>query len=69
MQKKYPQALYNYNQAIKISPNYANAHNGKIYLLALSKQCKKAKQAAVFAQQHKAKLQKEIVDDLHRICP
>ena len=68
-QKKYKQALDSFNQAIKINPNYANAHNGKIHLLALSKQCKKAKQAAAFAQQHKVKLQQAAAKDLHRICP
>ena len=68
-QKKYQQALEHFNQAIKISPNYANVHNAKIHVLALLKQCKKAKQAAVFAQQHRVKLQQAMVDDLHRICP
>ena len=68
-QKKYQQALDSFNQTIKINPNYTNAHNGKIRILALLKQCKKAKQAFAFAQQHKVKLQKEIVDDLHKFCP
>ena len=68
-QKKYKQALDSFSQAIKINPNYANAHNGKIHLLALSKQCKKAKQATAFAQQHKVKLQQAVAKDLHRICP
>ena len=68
-QKKYQQALDSFNQAIKINPNYANAHNGKIHLLALSEQCKKAKQALGFAQQHKVKLQQAVAKDLHRICP
>ena len=68
-QKKYQQALDSFNQTIKINPNYTNAHNGKIRILALLKQCKKAKQAFAFAQQHRAKLQKEIVDDLHKFCP
>ena len=68
-QKKYQQALEHFNQAIKISPNYANVHNAKIHVLALLKQCKKAKQAAVFAQQHRVKLQQAMVDDLHKVCP
>ena len=68
-QKKYQQALDSFNQAIKINPNYANAHNGKIHILALSKQCKKAKQAAAFAQQHKVKLRESVAKDLHKVCP
>ena len=68
-QKKYQQALDSFNQAIKIKPNYADANNIKIHILILLKQCKKAKQAFAFAQQHRAKLQKEIVDDLHKFCP
>ncbi len=68
-QEKYPQALDYSKQAIKISPNYADANNIKIHLLILLKQCKKAKQAAVFAQQHKIKLQEEIVKNLHKVCP
>ena len=67
--KKYQQALDDFNQAIKINPNNANPHDGKIHLLASLKQCKKAKQAFAFAQQHKIKLQQAIVKDLHRICP
>ena len=67
--KKYQQALDNFNQAIKINPNYANAHNGKIHILALSKQCKKAKQAYAFAQQHKVKLRESTTKNLHKFCP
>ena len=68
-QKKYQQALDSFSQAIKINPNYANAHNGKIHILALSKQCKKAKQAAAFAQQHKVKLRESTAKNLHKFCP
>ena len=67
--KKYIQALDYSNQAIKINPNYASAHDIKIHVLILLKQCKKAKQAFAFTQQHKVKLQQAIVDDLQRICP
>ena len=67
--KKYQQALEHFNQAIKINPANASPHNGKIHLLALLKQCKKAKQAAVFAQQHKVKLRDATTKNLHRICP
>ena len=67
--KKYQQALDDFNQAVKIKPNYADANNGKIHLLASLKQCKKAKQAFAFAQQHKIKLQESIAKNLHRICP
>ena len=67
--KKYQQALDYSKQAIKISPNYADANNIKIHVLILLKQCKKAKQAYAFAQQHKVKLPKITVDDLHKFCP
>ena len=67
--KKYQQALDSFNQAIKINPNYANAHNGKIHVLALLKQCKKAKQALGFAQQHKIKLRELVAKNLHKVCP
>ena len=67
--KKYQQALEHFNQAIKINPANASPHNGKIHVLASLKQCKKAKQAAVFAQQHKVKLREATTKDLHRICP
>ena len=67
--KKYQQALDNFNQAIKINPTNANPHNGKIHLLASLKQCKKAKQAAVFAQQHKVKLRESTTKNLHKFCP
>ena len=67
--KKYQQALDSFNQAIKIKPNYADANNGKIHVLVSLKQCKKAKQAAAFARQHKIKLRELIAKDLHRICP
>ena len=67
--KKYPQALDYSNQSIKINPDYDSTHDIKIHVLTLLKQCKKAKQAFAFAQQHRAKLQKEIVDDLHKFCP
>ena len=67
--KKYQQALDYSKQAIKISPNYADANNIKIHVLILLKQCKKAKQAFAFAQQHKVKLPKITVDDLHKFCP
>ena len=67
--KKYQQALDSFNQAIKINSANVNAHNGKIHLLASLKQCKKAKQAAVFAKQHKIKLQESIAKNLHKVCP
>ena len=67
--KKYQQALDDFNQAVKIKPNYADANNGKIHLLASLKQCKKAKQAFAFAQQHKIKLQQAIAKNLHKVCP
>ena len=68
-QKKYQQALEHFNKVVKINPTNANPHNGKIHVFTLLKQCKKAKQAYAFARQHKVKLQKAMVDDLHRICP
>ena len=68
-QKKYQQALEHFNKVVKINPANANPHNGKIHVFTLLKQCKKAKQAYAFAMQHKVKLQKAMVDDLHRICP
>ncbi len=68
-QKKYQQALEHFNKVVKINPTNANPHNGKIHVFTLLKQCKKAKQAYAFAQQHRVKLQKAMVDDLHRICP
>ena len=67
--KKYQQALDSFNQAIKINPNYADANNIKIHLLASLKQCKKAKQAAAFAQQHKVKLRESTTKNLHKFCP
>ena len=67
--KKYQQALKHFNQAVKINPANINAHNGKIHLLASLKQCKKAKQAAAFARQHKVKLRESIAKDLHKACP
>ncbi len=67
--KKYQQALDSFNQAVKIKPNYADANNGKIHVLVSLKQCKKAKQAAVFARQHKIKLREVIAKNLHKVCP
>ena len=67
--KKHQQALEHFNQAIKINPTNAAAHNANIDVLIIIKQCKKAKQAATFAQQHKVKLQEEIVKNLHKVCP
>ena len=67
--KKHQQALEHFNQAIKINPTNAAAHNANIDVLIIIKQCKKAKQAFAFAQQHKIKLQEEIAKDLHKICP
>ena len=67
--KKQQQALDDFNQAVKIKPNNADANNGKIHLLASLKQCKKAKQAFAFAQQHKIKLQQAIAKNLHKVCP
>ncbi len=67
--KKYQQALEHFNQAIKINPTNANPHNGKIHLLASLKQCKKAKQAATFARQHKVKLHESTTKNLHKFCP
>ena len=66
--KKYQQALDDFNQAVKIKPNYADANNGKIHLLASLKQCKKAKQAFAFARQHKVKLRELTTKDLHKVC-
>ena len=67
--KKHQQALEHFNQAIKINPTNAAAHNANIDVLIIIKQCKKAKQAFAFAQQHKVKLQQAIVKDLHKVCP
>ena len=67
--KKYPQALDYSNQSIKINPNYDSTHDIKIHLLASLKQCKKAKQAAAFAQQHKVKLRESTTKNLHKVCP
>ena len=67
--KKHQQALEYFNQAIKINPTNAAAHNANIDVLIIIKQCKKAKQALVFAQQNKIKLQEEIAKNLHKICP
>ena len=67
--KKHNQALEHFNQAIKINPTNAAAHNANIDVLIIIKQCKKAKQAFAFAQQHKVKLQEEIAKNLHKVCP
>ena len=67
--KKQQQALEHFNQAIKINPTNAAAHNANIDVLIIIKQCKKAKQAAAFAQQNKIKLQEEIAKNLHKVCP
>ena len=67
--KKQQQALEHFNQAIKINPTNAAAHNANIDVLIIIKQCKKAKQAYAFAQQHKIKLQEEIAKNLHKVCP
>ncbi len=72
-QEKYQQTIDYFDQAIKIDPNYANSHNAKIHLLTLLKQCKKAKQAAIFAQQHKVKFKekvaKTLIKNLQKNCP
>ena len=67
--KQHQQASIALGRSVQIDTSNSQAHNANIDALIIIKQCKKAKQAAVFAQQHKIKLQQAIAKNLHKVCP
>ena len=67
--KQHQQASIALGRSVQIDTSNSQAHNANIDALIIIKQCKKAKQAFAFAQQHKIKLQQAIAKNLHKVCP
>ncbi|SMM98155.1 FOG: TPR repeat [uncultured Candidatus Thioglobus sp.] len=68
-QKKYRQALTDFDQLVQIQPQSQDAHDAKIHVLVLLKQCDKAYKAVSFAGKNKVKPQANVLANIKKTCP